>query len=623
MCGIAGFVGNGTRDDVQRMCKALHHRGPDAQDIWLAPDKGLALGHARLSVLDHVGGVQPMWLPQAGIGIVFNGEIYNFQELRRELVQRGCVFQTDHSDTEVILHAYAQWGDAFVHRLNGMWAFVLVDLPRNRLFASRDRFGKKPLYYYHSQATGLVFASELGALCQHSAVQVQVDSLSIKKYFAYGYIPAPRTPYQHIFKLPAGHNLIYSLSEQRLEISSYWRFAIKPSVIEQDEDALTERLIGLLDKAVQRRLVADVPVGTFLSGGLDSSAVSALAAKHLGPGRLKTFSIGFDEASFDESAHARAIAKLIGSEHHEHQFKMDDAASLAQKIALHIKDPFADASVLPTYLVSQLARKHVTVALGGDGADELFAGYSPFHALRWASWLTAACPQKGVALLENLAKQLPVSHNYMNLGFKLTRALSGVQQRPELWLPAWMSPVRVNHVNHWVEDGIVHQPEEIFSEALDVWNLCASDSTVDKALEFFTHLYMQNNILAKVDQASMMNSLEVRAPFLDVELAEFAAALPHTYKLRGKTSKYILKKATQALLPPLTRHRKKQGFAVPLARWFAKGELSIDTNQLPSVLNRSAVVTSLADHQNLKSDQSLALWSVLALGSLTASGSVA
>jgi asparagine synthase (glutamine-hydrolysing) len=616
MCGIAGFVGRGTRDDVQRMCQALHHRGPDAQDIWMRPEQGLALGHARLSVLDHVGGAQPMWLPDGGIGIVFNGEIYNFAALRKELELLGCQFQSNHSDTEVVLQAYALWGDDCVQRFNGMWAFVVIDFRRKRLFASRDRFGKKP-FYYSASANGLVFASELGALCQHSGISAQVDGLSVKKYFAYGYIPAPRTPYQNIFKLPAGNNLSYSFADRQLTVSQYWRYSINAVTSSaDDEDQLAERLLALLDQAVQRRLVADVPVGTFLSGGLDSSTVSALAARSLGAGRLKTFSIGFNEASFDESAHARATAKLIGSEHHELQFQMDEAASLAQTIISHVSDPFADSSVLPTYLVSQLARKHVTVALGGDGADELFAGYGPFQALRWASWLTAVCPQPGISLLSNFAKQLPVSHDYMNMRLKLTRALAGVQQRKEFWLPSWMSPVGVGDVNHWVDDGVVHSAQEIFSETSDAWNACTSEHLVDKASEFFTTLYMQNNILAKVDQASMMHSLEVRAPFLDIDVANFAASLPHPLKLHGKTTKYLLKKAAQPLLPEMMRQRKKQGFAVPIARWFATGELKIDMQKIPAILNKNAISNSLNVHARGTGDESLALWAVMALGTL-------
>lgn len=616
MCGVAGFVGAGSRDDLLRMSNALQHRGPDAREIWLDPAGGIGLAHTRLSVLDHEGGAQPMWLADRSLCVVFNGEIYNFVELRRELILRGCSFNSDHSDTEVLLHAYREWGDAFVHRLNGMWAFVLVDFRKRRLLASRDRFGKKP-FYYSSTGKGLVFASELGALCQHHGVDAQVNSLAVKKYLAYGYIPAPLTPYRNIFKLPAGHQLVYQLDQLSLDVTEYWRFSVKPENPPiEDENTLASQLLLLLDDAVGRRLVADVPVGTFLSGGIDSSLVSALAARRLGGRRLQTFSIGFDEPSFDESAHARAMSNYIGSEHHEHRFRVGEASALAKSIAAKMADPFADASLLPTYLVSQIARSRVTVVLGGDGADELFAGYGPFQALRWAKWLSRVCPQRGIGWMKSVAEHLPVSHEYMSLGFKLNRALTGVQREQPYWPPTWMGPVNVGDVNSWVNDGVVHSIQEIYSEALASWQRCASDDSVDKTLEFFTRIYMQNDILAKVDQASMLNSLEVRSPFLDIEVAKFVSRIPSTLKLRGGTTKYLLRQAASGLLPAHVLKRRKQGFSIPLARWLASGELTIEADKIPAVIDRSLVTKCMQRHREGRSDESLALWAILALGEL-------
>ena len=399
--------------------------------------------------------------------------------------------------------------------------------------------------------------------------------------------------------------------------TEFWRFSVKPENPPiEDENTLASQLLLLLDDAVGRRLVADVPVGTFLSGGIDSSLVSALAARRLSGRRLQTFSIGFDEPSFDESAHARAMSNYIGSEHHEHRFRVDEASALAKSIAAKMADPFADASLLPTYLVSQIARSKVTVVLGGDGADELFAGYGPFQALRWAKWLSQVCPQRGIGWMKSVAGHLPVSHEYMSLGFKLNRALTGVQREQPYWSPTWMGPVNVGDVNSWVNDGVVHSVQDIYSESLESWQRCASDDSVDKTLEFFTRIYMQNNILAKVDQASMLNSLEVRSPFLDIEVAKFVSRIPSTLKLRGGTTKLLLRQAASGLLPAHVLKRRKQGFAIPLARWFASGELTIEAAKIPAVIDRSLVTKCMQRHREGRSDESLALWAILALGEL-------
>lgn len=611
MCGIAGFTGAGTVTDLQRMAAALRHRGPDAADVWLDHQGGAGFAHARLSVLDHAGGAQPMWTPDGSLGIVFNGEIYNFAQLRRELAQLGCLFTSDHSDTEAVLLGYRQWGPAVVERLNGMWAFAILDRTRGQLFASRDRFGKKP-FYYRQHAGGLIFASELGSLSRHPQGQAGVDTLAIKKYFAYGYIPAPFTQYHGVFKLPAGHNLFVDIRANRCRVERWWQFQIAPQPV-ADESAAARSLTELLDGAVARRLVADVPVGIFLSGGIDSSFVSVLAARHLQRGRFKTFSIGFDEASFDESAYARQVAAHVGSDHVEERLRVDDALALVDGLGARMSEPSADSSLLPTYLVSEVARRHVTVALGGDGADELFAGYGPFQALRYARLLRAVLPPGGVALLRRMADALPVSHGYMSLDFKLKRALGGLQYPPALWVPAWMAPVDVAAINEIVADGITHTPEQIYSEALDSWAACTEPDLVSKALQFFTTLYLQDGILTKVDRASMMHGLEVRAPFLDIAVADFARRLPPALKLRGATTKYLLKKAAAPLLPAAILARRKQGFAVPVGLWFQQGALAPDLRALPSFMDGGAVRHRLQLHRDGRQDERLFLWATLML----------
>ena len=615
MCGIAGFAGQGGDGDLRRMVAALKHRGPDAIDIWMDPRGGLGVAHARLSVLDHAGGAQPMWTPDGEVGIVFNGEIYNFAPLRRELEAAGCRFTTDHSDTEVVLNAYLTWGDRLEERLNGMWAFVVLDRRQARLFASRDRFGKKPLYYFH-EGRQFIFASELGALLQHTACPGEVDLLSIKKYFAYGYIPAPRTHLKGVHKLAAGHQLQFDMRSGQLQGRRYWRLSLEPEAAQAGPAGA--RVIELLDQAVQRRLVADVPVGTFLSGGIDSSLVSLLAARHLGSRKLKTFSIGFDDASFDESDHARRVAAAIGSEHVEQRLRMDDILQLVPEVTLRMDEPLADASILPTFAVSQLARREVTVALGGDGADELLAGYGPFLALRWARLLHSTFSAGGIRALRRMAGALPVSHSYMSLDFKIKRALRGIEGDPAFWLPGWMSPIDLDGIERLMPGGGRHQAADIYSEALDSWSACEVAEDGPRAVQYFVESYLQDGILAKIDRASMMNSLEVRAPFLDIELVDFVRKLPMDMKLRGGTTKWLLKNEAQKLLPAGIATRRKQGFAVPLGRWLKEGAIGIDFARLPDFLDRAEVQRRVQAHQSGQADERLLLWSIIVLQNVLA-----
>ena len=443
MCGIAGYFGRFDEAPLRRMTQRIAHRGPDADGLHADASRGVFLGHRRLSILDIAGGVQPMETEDGRFVIVFNGEIYNFRELRRELEALGARFRTGHSDTEVLLHGYRQWGKDLPRRLNGMWAFALVDRERNEVFLSRDRFGKKPLYW-HAARDGFLFASELTALREHPAVPSAPSPEAIRKYFAYGFIPAPLTHLRDVFKLPGGHSMTVDLSTFARRIERYWDYVPEPTdvpVTSAAVDAWTDELVSLLDAAVARRLVADVPVGAFLSGGIDSSLVSALAMRHAGADKLITFSIGFDEAGFDETEHAARVAHHIGASHVVEKLSIDRAREILPRLARDLDEPFADSSLLPTFLLCQHARRHATVALGGDGADELFAGYDPFKALRYASWYAAVVPGPVHRAISALASRLPVSHGYMSFDFRVKRMLRGLDQAPHLWLPTWMSPL--------------------------------------------------------------------------------------------------------------------------------------------------------------------------------------
>lgn len=607
MCGISGFIGRGTTHDLERMTDALAHRGPDAAGYWSDPARGVHLGHRRLSILDLTGGRQPMLDAEGDHVIVFNGEIYNFAELRAELAAKGHRFLTDHSDTEVLLRGYREWGAALPARLNGMWAFVIYERATGRIFASRDRFGKKPFYYTVQQGT-FVFASELTALRKHPAVRADVCPKARKKYFGYGYVPAPLTMLAGVYKLPGGHSLTLDAGSLSPQIERYWEFVLEPfEHIPRDPVAeWGEQIRTLLDQSVKRRLVADVPAGVFLSGGIDSSAVTALAARHVPAGRLKTFCIGFEEPSFDESAHARRVATLFETDHHCEVLSMDKARELLPAIIGRLDEPMGDSSLLPTYLLSRFTRQHVTVALGGDAGDELFAGYDPFRALRKAELYQQLVPRPVHQAISMLAARLPVSHRNMSLDFKLKRTLRGLAYPPSLWMPVWMSTLSPEEMNELF--GEPTDLEEVFSEAIAIWEGCAQRDSVSRTLQFYTRLYLQDDILTKVDRATMMHGLEARAPFLDIDFVNFVRRIPAAWKYRHGQTKYILKKALEPLLPAEILYRKKKGFGVPIGPWFQNGSLPLDAATPVPGLSAAFATRALADHRAGRADQRAFLW---------------
>jgi asparagine synthase (glutamine-hydrolysing) len=610
MCGIAGFVGRGDAGTLQRMTDAIRHRGPDAEGHWHDADAGVYLAHRRLSIVDLACGAQPMWTRDGELGVVFNGEIYNHAELRTELKARGCVFVTDHSDTEVLLHGYREWGDAFVERLNGMWAFVIYDREKRRLFGSRDRFGKKPLYYFHEGQT-FGFASELTALLQHPQAPRHLSALSLQKYFAYCYIPAPRSIYERVWKLPGGHSFSYNLAASELKTWRYWEYVIEPESSGNDASLSTvqryeEQIRETLERAVKRRLMSDVPLGVFLSGGIDSSAIAALAAKHVPQGQLNTFSIGFNEATFDESAWAKLMAERLGTRHHHETLDLDKSVALLPEIISRLDEPLGDGSLLPTYLLSRFTREHVTVALGGDGGDELFAGYDPMRALKSAEQYARFMPKPLHSAVRMLATRLPVSHANISFDFKIKRTLMGLSYPPKLWNAVWMGAAEPRELAELFGGPV--DTESVYSEAIEAWDRCAQPNPVDRALQFWTNLYLQNGILTKVDRASMMCSLEARSPFLDIEVVDLARRIPHQLKLRGGVTKWILKRAVAPLLPAEIIHRPKKGFGMPIGRWLREGRFSFDAPP-PAPLVPSFIEAKRQAHLANKSDERLFLWS--------------
>ena len=612
MCGIAGFFGAGDESVLRRMTDRLVHRGPDDDGLLIDTEQAAYLGFRRLAILDIAGGHQPMQSEDGSLAVVFNGEIYNHRELRKELGALGARFRSDHSDTEVLLHGYRQWGEELPSRLNGMWAFAIYDRRAKRAFLSRDRFGKKPLFWSQRNGT-LVFASELTALRNHPDVPSQLSVAALQKYFGYGFVPSPRTFFEGVNKLPAAHSLTLDLVTRAARVEPYWAYRAEP-FDERPADAearWTDELITQLEAAVKRRLVADVPVGCFLSGGIDSSVVAALAARHVDAGALKAFTIGFEEATFDETRYARLAANHLHVRHEVETLSVERALEILPEIVDRWDEPIADSSLLPTYLLCKHARRQVTVALGGDGADELLAGYDPFKALRYAQWYEKWIPRPVHRAISMLAARLPVSHRYMSLDFRAKRTLRGLDHPSRLWLPVWMAPL-----GHRELEELFQAPvplDEVFSEAIDAWDRCPSSDPIERVIAYYIRFYLQEDILVKVDRASMLNSLEVRAPFLDCELVDFLRRLPSDCKLRGGTTKWILRRVAERLLPSEIVTRSKQGFGVPIGQWFVDNALP--QPQLDHAVNAGFWKRQLAAHRSLRSDQRAYLWSDWLLGS--------
>lgn len=567
MCGICGYVHldeskRVSADILNAMMETIRSRGPD--DAGTFAEGAIALGHRRLSIIDLSTGHQPMASPDGAVVIVYNGEIYNFRELKDVLEKKGHVFRT-HSDTEIVIRAYEEYGEGCLDRFNGMFAFALWDGRKKTLFLARDRFGKKPLYYafFDNQ---FIFGSELKAVLKHPSARRRIDPASVSKYLAYEYVPSPHTIFRDIHKLPAGSKLI--LKDGKVQVSRYWdlRFdRTRPRGLEETK----RRLVELLKESVRKRLISDVPLGVFLSGGIDSSSVVAMMAELIDPRSIKTFSVGFREKSFDESSDARLVARHFGTDHHEEILDPATMLEVFPNILDLLDEPFADSSIIPTYLVSRFTRRSVTVALGGDGGDELFLGYPSFLAHRLDnafSFIPDAVKRVPVEIVTGI---LPPSHAYMSTHFKAMRFARGLGYPEAVRHQAWIgsfTPAEQEKL-FLPGSGVSFDPFAVYDTTAGFYADASGLSPLDRAIYIYAKTYLTDDILTKVDRASMANSLEVRAPFLDTEVAEFAASIPPAWKLKGLTTKWILKEAMKSRLPAAILGKKKQGFAVPVAKW--------------------------------------------------------
>ena len=585
MCGICGYINldesNKPNEAILRgMAETLRLRGPDDEGFFVKDNA--CLGHRRLSIIDLESGHQPMLNEDGTIAVVCNGEIYNFQDIKAALVEKGHRFRT-RSDTEIIAHAYEEHGEDCLKDFNGMFAIALWDSRKKTLFLARDRFGKKPLYYavFDNQ---FIFGSELKAILKHPSVRREIDLDALARYLAYEYVPSPYSIFRNIRKLEPATMLI--LKGGSVSTKRYWDLDFERNP-DFDLECAKERLVMLLKESVRKRLISDVPLGVFLSGGIDSSAVVCMMRELMPPKDIKTFSIGFRDRSFDESSDARLVAKHFSTDHHEEIVEPDTMQKVLPDILNLLDEPFADSSIIPTYIVSRYTRKYVKVALGGDGGDELFLGYPSFQAHNITRYLDTLPDFLKKAPLKVLVGITPTSYDYMSLNFKARRFLRGLDFPEGPRHQAWIGSFTPEDLKKILlpDKAASIEKSDIYETTKRFYGMASALSHLDKASYIYVNTYMTDDILAKVDRASMANSLEVRAPFLDTEFARFAASIPHNYKLRNFRTKWILKEALKGKLPEETLRKKKQGFAVPVAKWL-KGDLK---GLLEDAFNRNKI----------------------------------
>jgi asparagine synthase (glutamine-hydrolysing) len=615
VCGIAGkFLFDPAapvdRDVIVAMTDIMSHRGPDARGFYF--DAGIGLGHRRLSIIDLATGDQPLANEDRTIWVVFNGEIYNFREIRRELEARGHLFRT-HSDTEVIVHGYEEWGEAAVERFRGMFAFALWDRRARRLLLARDRLGVKPLYYAVLPGSGLVFGSEIKSLLSDPAVSRAWNPEALDAYLTLEYIPGPATIFTQVRKLPAGHLLI--AEQGRVQVRQYWDLTFTGNGDPRREVEYLERLDALLRESVRLRLISDVPLGAFLSGGIDSTTVVAYMME-ASETPVLTCSVGFAEKAYDELAHARLVAQHLGCRHHEHVVD-PQVADLLPRLVWHFDEPFGDPSAVPTYYVSKAARERVTVALSGDGGDELWAGYHRHFVERWEARARALVGPIGSRMLGWLAHGLPLrlkgagALRHLALSREEACARKHVYR---LFDQAWKRRIYTSDFADATRDA---DPLSSFRAA---YAACPSPDPLDRALYVDVKTYLVDDILTKVDRMSMAVSLETREPLLDHRLLEFSATVPASLKIHGGATKYLLRRLLAGRIPRDILARPKQGFEPPTGEWL-RGPLAAITADLlhdrrfrdRGIFEHRAVTAMWEEHRRGRGDHRERLWMLLML----------
>ncbi len=563
MCGIAGFIGDGNAEQLQAMIQSIAYRGPDYLGTFL--QDGVGLAHARLSIMDlSADAHQPFFSHDKSVAITFNGEIYNFEALKEGLQRTGKYTFRTTSDTEVLVYLYQEHGPAMLPMLNGMFAFALWDFRKQQLFVARDRMGKKPLFYSVVGST-LLFASELKAIQKHPLCKDEINLQAVQQYLTFEYVPTPNTILQGVHKLEPGSYFVWE-NGRIVAQQPYYIIDFHPT--ESNFEKATAHLDDLLEDATRIRMMSDVPLGVFLSGGLDSSIIAYYAQKNSAR-KIKTFSIGFSEKSYDESDYASAVARQLGTEHYSKILTASDTLDLVSGIYQKLDEPFADASLIPTHLLSCFTREQVTVALGGDGSDELLAGYPTFQSDRLAG-IMSAMPKFMIGAMAGMANLLPTSDKNISFDFKVKQFLRGFELEKKhvstLWLGAFLPSEKEKLLSGDMKKALQGTHGlEIIDRWLD--ELPMDAGYFNRLLYTYYRTYLVDDILMKVDRASMYTSLEARSPFLDYRVVDYISGLPQNFKLRGWKTKHILKKVARGKIPDMIIDRPKKGFGIPLSHW--------------------------------------------------------
>ncbi len=590
MCGIAGFNFS-DKNIINKMCKVLEHRGPDAQKIYT--DNFVSLGHRRLSIIDlSENATQPMYY--SNYVIIFNGEIYNFEQIKNRLIAKGHQFITK-SDTEVILHAYQEWGEECVNSFNGMWAFCIYDIKKQILFLSRDRFGIKPLYYFFDGNT-FIFASEIKAIKQHK-LSLSINNTALNHFFYQKYIGANHSIYQEIKKINPSENIIFDIKKKCIIKKKY--YDIETEISKQKNIIISSRLNrieSIINSSVTGRLVSDVPVGSFLSGGVDSSLISAIIAKN--KENLSTFSIGFNEKTFDEIPFSNEVSKHIKSNHFYKYLSINQ--DLINYVFSNIDEPFGDPSVIPTYLLSKITREKVTVSLSGDAGDEVFGGYDTYKAYQ----ISKLIPEFTIKAGKYLTSFFKASDKNLSLSYKMQKYFNDYDKNANRRHLNWMSQTNNYLRKHILQDNFIDN-HNIISVSKKHTLLSVQLNDIEN--------YLPNDILYKVDTASMLNSLEVRVPFLDYSLVPLVLSLPDKYKINYLRTKYLLKKISKSYIPSKIINRKKLGFSVPISHWIKKDSLIREFILSPvyynhNLINYKFIKYLVKEHDRGIADNSRVLW---------------